>query len=123
VRISDVRNYAPYYFAMHMKKFPCVMNVDFKDCPGTIEIGNASYLKRDTIHPPRVIVKFNTSRTVSAFKFSEHCPGASTPWESMEVEPIPNIFQFTANGHYQKIQVDSRRITNYTIYIIPLRPE
>ena len=98
------------------------MDVDLRSFPGTVEIGAASYLKRDTKHPTIVTLKFNTSKTVTAFKFSERCPGVKTPWENMDVEPIPNIFQFTANGHYQRIMVESRRITNYFIYVIPIRP-
>jgi hypothetical protein len=123
VLVKDVRNYDPFYFTKPVKKFPCVMDVNLLGCPGTVEIGAPSHLQKDGKHPANIILIFNTRRLIKAFKFSERCPGVKTPWEYNEVEPIPNMFQFSANGLYQKIPVDSRRITTYTIYVIPLRPE
>ena len=123
VIIRDVNNYPPEYFTEPVKRFPCVMMVDFVGCPGTVDIGSPSELKRDDKHPANVFVSFNTKRTVNAFKFQEKCGPYSTPWEYNQVEPVPNLFHFTANGLDQKIPVESRRITKYTIYVIPLRPQ
>ena len=62
VMIKDVLNYPPHYFAFPMKIFPCIMEVDLRNFPGTVEIGAASYLQRDTKHPTIVTLKFNTRR-------------------------------------------------------------
>ena len=121
--IDDIHNYPPSYFKTPVKKFPCVMEVDFTGCPGTIEITNHVFLVKDDNHPPNIELVFNTKGLINAFRFSEHCRGVPpTPWEYNEVEPIPNIFQFTANGLYQKFPVSSYRISNYTINVIPIRP-
>jgi hypothetical protein len=123
VLIKDIVNNKPYSYRTPVSPFPCKMDLVLAGCEGTVDVGTIYSAQQDKEKPRNIFVRFNTSKPVLAFRFMERCPGAKTSLEDMPVEPVPNIFHFKADGTYQRIRVDSRRITSYSIYITPVRAE